>query len=342
VKRIVALVVLLGIITTAAAWSWWHYAQKPISETAKESVFVVEPGMTAEDVAAELEQQGIIRSALAFNILARLEKVDASLKAGNYILSPSMSVKEIIALLLEGPKPEHIVVTIPEGYYTSQIIDLLVAKGLGTKEEYEQVLATAEFEYEFLESIPETVDPAKRLDGFLFPDTYFFSPDSTPYDVIDRLLDRFEDEVTEEVKATLAKRNLTLYEWVTLGSIVEKEAAKDEDRPIIAGVFYNRLAKGMPLQSCATIQYILGKPKAVLYDQDLEIESPYNTYKYAGLPPGPISNPGHASLVAALYPAQTKYLYFLAKSDGYHVFAETYEQHLRNQQLYQNPETLAK
>lgn len=148
-------------------------------------------------------------------------------------------------------------------------------------------------------------------------------------------LHQFAKELTPKVQKQLVTMKLSISQWVTLGSLVEKEAEKKSDRPLIASVLMNRLKIDQPLQIDATIQFLLGTPKAKLYDKDLQIASPYNTYLHQGLPPGPIANPGDASLQAALYPTQTDFLYYVAKKDGYHVFAKTYAEHLKNIKLYE-------
>lgn len=323
---ILALAVIAGGV-------WWSWATQPYSASQKTSEIVaITSGMSATQVGVELERRHLIRSARAFSILAGQLHADSKLYAGEYLLSSNLSPRDMLKELLAGPEMATIRVTIPEGYTTDQIVNLLVQKGIGTKEEYSKVLATDTFSYPFLQGIPQD---AHRLDGFLFPDTYFLDKKATPHTVIDLMLQRFQKEDTPEVEAQLKTMKLSLRDWVTLGSLVEKEAAKESDRPLIAGVFMNRLNSNMPLQSCATIQYILGTPKPVLYDKDLQIPSPYNTYLHAGLPPGPIASPGHASLDAVLHMTKTDYFYFLAKPDGYHVFAKTYAEHLQNQKKYQ-------
>lgn len=321
------------LIGAAAVWLWWDSALQPYGDasTAEVQIFTVSPGMTAAEVAIELENRELIRSAEAFQYLARWRQVDAKLMAGEYSLSAAMSAEEIVAKLLQGPDPNIVRVTIPEGYNTKQIIDTLVSEGLGTEEEFRQVIETDGFEYSFLADVPAG---EHRLEGFLFPDTYFFDENSTPHSVVDTMLQRFAQELTPDAEQRLLEKDMSVYDWVTLSSIVEKEALKQEDRPVIAGVFENRLEIGMPLQSCATVQFLFETPKPKLYEKDLQTPSPYNTYLHAGLPPGPIASPGHASLQAVLYPEETDYLYFLAKNDGYHVFAQTYEEHLRNQRKY--------
>jgi len=330
-------IIFVGIVLMGAGVAvWWNWANQPYTQeesAGKEVQFTIAPGMTAAQVAQELEELKLIRNAWAFRILASQQQVDSKLLAGQYHLNPYLTPQEIIDKIMEGPEVPTVKVTIPEGYTTAQIIDTLVKNGLGTKEEYEQVIANEPFEYAFLADIPPG---ASHLDGFLFPDTYFFDPKATPKENINRMLERFEQEITPEVMTRLAEMNFTVREWVNLASIVEREAGKDEDRPIIAGIFLNRLEMGMALQSCATIQYILGTNKYVLSLEDIQIESPYNTYKYPGLPPGPISSPGHASLQAVLNSQETNYLYFLATPSGETIYARTHEEHLRNQAKYMN------
>lgn len=333
------LVLMIFVVFTGVIWGWWQKSHSPVTTVLQQKAFIVKPGMNAGMVGRELQKRNLIRSSQAFRIRSSLEKVDDQLKAGNYLLSPSMSLTEIIEELLKGPKPDFVIVTIPEGYSTAQLISTLAEKGLGTKEEFLTTIANEKFPYDFLESIPDNIGREKRLEGFLFPDTYFFEKTNSPSQIIYKILERFAKEVTPEVKNKLRQENRSIFEWITLASLVEKEAAKPEDRPTIAGVFINRLKQGMPLQSDASIQYLLDTPRPVVYFKDLEIPSPYNTYLYPGLPRGPIANPGHASLEAALNPDETEYLYFVAKGDGYHVFAKTYQEQLRNQELYQSPET---
>jgi len=327
-KAVGAVIVLLVILAL-----WWNFSLKPASGSEQKAEFVIEEGMTATQVAAELSNKKIIRSETAFRLLARLHKADSKLGAGLYYLSPDMSSQEILDTLIQGSVPEAVKVTIPEGFTVAQIVQTLTDNGLGSKKEYERAMSSfSSNTYDFLKDIP---DGDNRLEGFLFPDTYFFDKNSKPEDIINRFLVRFEEELDKETKARLKELDLSVYEWVIKASIVEREAAIQEERPIIAGVFENRLRIGMPLQSCATVQYILGEVKPVLSLDDIAIDSPYNTYKYTGLPPGPIASPGHASLNAVLYPDKTDYLYFVAKNDGSHAFAVTYDEHLKNVNRYE-------
>ena len=333
-NRIGIYVVILSLIVLPIAMlMWWSSSLQALSDSGSEQIFEVKPGMSASQVADELEKKKIIKSALAFKQLSKLNKVDSKLYVGEYVVSPAMSARDILDILLKGPAPDIVRVTIPEGYTLAQIVNTLEKSGLGTEKELSKAMEsfTAK-DYSFLQDIPTGKD---RLEGFIFPDTYFFDKKSQPKEVIDRFLDRFELELSEENLLRLKELDISIHEWVTLASIIEREAAKAEERALIAGVYYNRLRIDMPMQADATIQYILGEVKPIVTYADLEIDSPYNTYKYKGLPPGPISSPGSASLEAVLYPEETDYFYYVAKPDGYHAFAVTYNEHLRNISKYQ-------
>ena len=185
-------------------------------------------------------------------------------------------------------------------------------------------------QYPYL-NLPEV----KSLEGFLFPDTYYISKEATNEQIIKMFLDRFSEVYEEQqLESKIQESGLNINEFITLASIVEREAVKKEERPIIAGIFYNRLSIQMPLQSCATVQYILKERKPVLSIADTKIDSPYNTYLIKGLPPAPIASPGLDAILATSNPQQTKFLYFVAKGDGGHEFSETYEQHLQAKKKY--------
>ena len=346
-QKAVFFLVLFFLVGGIGSLIWWNWATNPYAASpnshgldssghysaggAGEKIMIT-PETTAKTLAKELEQRKLIRSALGFRLLARDKGKGFKLFVGEYTLTPAMSPGEILANLSKAAKGDVFRVTIPEGYTTEQIINLFVQKGIGSKEEFARVVTEDQFAYPFLEGAPAGIH---RLEGFLFPNTYEVEKTASPRTVIEMLLRQFAKELTPEVVSRLERQKMTVAEWVILGSIIEKEAGKDTDRPLIASVFLNRLAIQQPLQSCATVQFLLDEPKKVLLNKDLEIPSPYNTYLHVGLPPGPISNPGHASLEAVLNPAETDYYYFVAKPDGYHAFARTFNEHLQNIQKYQ-------
>lgn len=326
-------VIIVFLVGGVGFLSWWAWASKPYSTTGQSERLTVNPGTTTAQLADQLEEDHLIRSAWVFRYLVHSQQINFLVYAGDYLLSPTMTPNEIITQLNNRAAllPDNRI-TIPEGFTTEQIIDLLVRKGLGSKEDFIKVVTEDKFPYAFLKGAPQGIH---RLEGYLSPNTYYIDKKTSPHAVIDIFLQQFTKEITPDVQKQLAALKLTVPQWVTLGSMIEKEAEKDTDRPLIASVFFNRLKINKPLQSCATIQFILGTPKPKLYDKDLQIPSPYNTYLHIGLPPGPIANPGHASLQAALHPAKTDYLYFVAKKDGYHAFAKTYAEHLKNVKLYE-------
>ncbi|TGE37851.1 endolytic transglycosylase MltG [Desulfosporosinus fructosivorans] len=331
-KLVIIIFVLL--IGGVGFLSWWSWATKPYSTTGESEKITINSGTTAAQLAEELKERNLIRSAWAFRYLARAQQSDFMLYVGDYQLAPTMLPSEMIKRLISAGAVSLDTnrITIPEGYTTVQIIELLVQKGIGSKEQFEKVVTEDGFTYSFLKDAPKGIH---RLEGYLFPNTYDIPVKTTPHAVIDLLLQQFAKELTPEVQKQLDILKLSVPQWVTIGSMVEKEAVKQEDRPLIASVIMNRLKINQPLQIDATIQFLLGTPKPKLYNKDLQIPSPYNTYLNPGLPLGPIANPGHASLHAALYPAQTDFLYYVAKKDGYHEFAKTYAEHLKNIKLYQ-------
>ena len=311
---------------------------KPASDDPTPVVFVVEPGDTAGDIALRLKRWGLINDAELFRQLAQYEKADSRLEAGRYELRANMTMGEIIEALQHG-RLEEIAVTIPEGWRAEQIAEMLAEEVGVDVDQFLGLVQGGLFDYEFLQGRP----PEATLEGFLFPDTYLLPVQPTALDIIGRMLADFDQRFTAEMRQAAAEQEMTIYQVVTLASIVEREAVVAEERPIIAGVFLNRLAEGMSLESCPTVQYALGYQEdadqwwktPVRLEEFDQVNSPYNTYLHRGLPPGPICSPGLASIQAVLEPVETDYLYFLAKGDGSHAFAKTFEEHLQNQQKYQ-------
>lgn len=287
-------------------------------------VFQVKPGMSSHQVATQLKAKNLISSETVFLLLAKMELKADSLQAGDYELSTRMTTFEIIDALTSG-KTVARRLTIPEGYTINQIAQLIEEQQLGNAAAFKQA-AKNYAPYDYM----ATTNPnlLYRAEGFVFPDTYSISSGMTEQQILQLLVAQFDKKVTAEIRRKAANKGLNVYQLAILASLVEREAKLPNERTVIAGVFMNRLRQDMPLQSCATIQYILGTPKAELSIQDTEIKSPYNTYIHYGLPPGPIANPGIASLQAVVDAAPTDYLYFVASSNGSHQFSKTYEEHL--------------
>jgi len=292
----------------------------------------IPPRVTSGQIARLLADKDVIRSAGAFRLYAWYKGLDGSLRAGEYDLSPGDSVPQIIVQLVAGRGTLHSF-TVPEGYNTEQIADLLAAKGLADRERFLDAAAHYDFGIAFVKGLPEG---ERRLEGYLFPDTYSIGKDVTETVIINQMLSRFAREAELlNLDEEAAKAGLTFHQAVTLASLIEREAKIDHERAVISGVLHNRLRMSMPLQVDATVLYALGKTatEQVTY-KDLEVASPYNTYRVVGLPPGPIANPGRASLEAAVHPARVPYLYYVAKADGSHAFARSLAEHNENIRKY--------
>jgi len=303
-------------------------------------LFSVKEGESAVEIAARLEEQGLIRSAALFRLLAAYYGVSSSLEAGEYELQRDMTTTQIINKLHRGLVKTEMV-TIPEGWRLEQVAEVLEKRGLYNREEFREACKRASFGYPFLDERPADA----TLEGYLFPDTYFVSPKTDAESFVRRMLQTFDERFTVAMRQQAADRGMTIHQVITLASIVEREAALPEERPLIAGIFLNRLKAGMALDADPTVQYALASNAASqaaygywkeLSQEDLSIDSPYNTYRYGGLPPGPICSPGLASIQAVLDPEASDYLYFVAREDGSHAFATTLEEHIQNVAKYRN------
>jgi UPF0755 protein len=312
----------------------------PASGDATVVVFTINPGETAATIAPRLQREGLITDSQLFLWLVRYRGVDVQLEAGDYELRPNMTMDEIIDTLRHG-RLREVTVTIPEGKRAEEIAALMEGQGVADAEVFLALVASGDFAYDFLHDRPE--DAPSSLEGFLFPETYRIPIDYDAGQLIDLMLATFAERFSPQMRQMAADKGMTIYEVVTLASIVEREAVIAEERPIIASVYLNRLEQDMYLQSDPTVQYALGYQEdagqwwkiPMSLEEDTIFDSPYNTYMYPGLPPGPICSPGLASLQAVLEPAETNYLFFFSRFDGSHAFAETYEEHLQNQELYQ-------
>jgi UPF0755 protein len=290
----------------------------------------IEQGTGTAQIAAQLKSENLIRNTFLFKLKSRLSGLDGKYKAGIHSLSKNMSMDEIMEGLLAG-RDNTVRFTIPEGYDVRRTAEALSSINLIDSDDFIDEIENGDFDHWFLETAPKG---KSRLEGYLFPDTYEVFTGASEHEIIQKMLDQFGKVFTKEDEELALQHGLNVNEIIILASIIEREAVIPKDRPIIAGVFYNRLKIGMPLQSCATVQYILGEQKAVLSTADTRIDSPYNTYLIKGLPPAPICSPGKASIEAALSPEKSDYLYFLAKGDGSHVFSRTYEEHRRLKAKY--------
>jgi UPF0755 protein len=310
---------------------------RPASYDDTPVTFVVESGESAATIAASLEELGLVTDGELFRMFIRYHEIDANLEAGEYVLRPNMTMAEI-AETLQHARIEEVTVTIPEGWRAEQVAQMLAKENIVDGDEFLALVRGGKFDYSLLQDRPE----GSSLEGFLFPETYRIPAQAEAEDLIERMLSTLEERFTPEMRRLAVERGMTVYEVITLASIVEREAVITEERPLIAGVFLNRLEQGMYLRADPTVQYAKGYDAttgqwwpAVAVEDWEAVDSPYSTYLYPGLPPGPICSPGLSAIQAVLEPADTEYLFFLAKGDGSHAFATTYEEHLQNQKLYQ-------
>ncbi len=276
---------------------------------------------------AALEHGGIIRSSMAFNIYTHWHREAGALKPGHYTLSPTMTLAQIVRQLRLGPghSPDDMVhVAVPEGFTMRQIAARLERAGITDGTAFLQMALNPDRRLAWDYGFPR---PAGPLEGYLYPDTYEFFPNTPAEKVLDVMLLNFCRRFCRPYQHQISARGRSLHQIVTIASLIEREAKLDEDRPRIAGVLENRLTKGMKLEIDATIQYALGHHKQRLYNKDLLVDSQYNTYRHEGLPPGPIASPGERSLRAALAPEKNDYFYYVARPNGTHYFTRTAREH---------------
>lgn len=284
------------------------------------SARVMIPNGASMRVAAEsLHKAGVIGSPTLFRFYAKLRRLDRGIKAGTYLLQPGAGWSSVLAAMRSG-KGVVSVVTVPEGFTLAQIEALLMAK---ISVPAESIRAAARDT-----ALRRRLDvPTPSLEGYLFPDTYFLPPGTSARDAVYMMVRQFEQRFRPEWSARLDTLALSRHDLLTLASIVEREAKRPEERPVIAAVYWNRLRKGMLLQADPTVQYALPQYQSRLLNKHLTVKSLYNTYRYAGLPPGPIGSPGVASIRATLYPADVPFFYFVAYPDGHHEFRVTLAEH---------------
>ncbi|HEY8394009.1 MAG TPA: endolytic transglycosylase MltG [Thermaerobacter sp.] len=336
-KLLAVAAVLLAALAGAGA-GWLHHAYRtallPVKPGTGTAVTVTIPqGASTAEIARILYDKGLIRHPLAFRIRARQAKLDGRLKAGVYRLHAGMSTPEILDKLARGDILTARF-TIPEGFTVAQIIDGLVEMGLVDRDGFRAALNEAARDWPYL---PEDAELREPLEGYLFPDTYQVPVGAdgrvaNPRIIVRAMLERFEAAFDRRRRERARELGLSVHEVVTLASIIEREAKVPDERPLISAVYHNRLRLGMKLDADPTTLYAVGRTSGPLTRRDLGVDSPYNTYRYPGLPPGPIGAPGLGSIDAALYPADTDYLYFVLRPDGSgrHRFARTLEEHNRN------------
>ncbi|MDF1498615.1 MAG: endolytic transglycosylase MltG [Patescibacteria group bacterium] len=342
-KKIILIFIIFALSLIAIGIGSFIYIQNIISRpyNSEDNIkreFVIQSGQGVKQISANLENENLIAGKDYFEIYVWQKELANKLQAGTYDLSPSMTIAQMVDIFVGGKiRGNEIKITIPEGFSNSEIDEKLSKSGLIIEGEFinfdKNIKQFSLSKYEFLRDRPE----GAGLQGYYFPDTYIYYSDSSMEDVAVKMLDNFDEKLTSDLRKEIKRQNKTIFEVIILASIVEKEAGYVEDMKKVASVFQNRLDIGKALESDATVNYITNSGRSQSTYEDLKIDSPYNTYKYTGLIPGPISNPGIEAIKAVIYPEKTDYFYFLTKKgDNRAVFSKTYQEHLENKNKYLN------
>lgn len=312
-------------------WQGIYWPKDPVSQ--KESIFLIQKGQGAKEIAENLKRENLIRCALCFRIYVLFKGFATKLQTGRYLLSPSMTIPEIAEKFVLGKVVKE-KITIIEGWNLKDIAVFFEERGICQEEEFLEI-SKRDFsdQFEFLKDKPKELS----LEGYLFPDTYYINTTFSTIvenvsltkleNIVKKMLKNFDKKLTPELRKEIQKQGKTIFEIITMASMLEKEVKSFEDKKLVSGILWKRLKNNMPLQVDATITYITGKKTTKIPKEDLEIDSPYNTYKYRGLPLGPISNPGLESIMAAIYPKESEYWYYLSTPDGKTIFSKTLQEH---------------
>jgi UPF0755 protein len=319
--RIYSLLLSLLVIGAVGAIAW---AFLPVGNSNQPILVEIPNSASARSIGELLRDKGVIRSEIAFLLMAKMLGETSHMQAGDYELSQHMTLAQIITILARGEGVAKWV-TIPEGYTLRQVAEEIGDAGLGDPRRIERIARAGGESFRKV-----SFSPPRNLEGYLFPDTYKIRRKATEREIIAMMLKTFDEKAYKPLRREFRQaeaRGFPLSKTLILASLIEREARKKEEQPIIAGVIMNRLHEGMKLQVDATVQYALVAPKRRLTYKDLEVASPYNTYRISGLPPGAICNPGLNAIKAALHPASVHALYYVAKPDGSHIFTRTLEEH---------------
>jgi UPF0755 protein len=334
-KKYILPLTILGIIVLAVIGlnAYLFVGGQPVDPQYGDSIVLEIPaGSGTAQIASVLEENQLIKSGFIFRLQSKISGNDGNYKAGTYTFSQDMPMKEIMVIIMSGRSIGETFQLI-EGLSINQIAASLEKQGIVDADAFLEEAENGEFDYAFMKYLPAGPN---RLEGFLFPNQYEAPINADAHQIIDIMLNQFDKVFIEEDYAKAEALGLDVYDIVIVASLIEREVRDDTERPKVASVVYNRLELGMKLEFCSTVQYILGEPQALLSIADTQIESPYNTYLNAGLPPGPICSPGEAAINAALEPADTTYLYFVLKSGDAttHNFSSTYDEFLVDKEAY--------
>ena len=325
--------IVFGVTCVLLAPLFWLaiQIQQPFKGYSQEEKLVqVQRGSTVLAIGDRLEAEGVISSSLLFRTYVYFKNLSTSLKAGQYQFSGSISLEEVVETIAEGRVFYHRI-TVPEGLDMHEIAEIFVEARFGSLASFLSVMQNGDL-------IADLDTEACDLEGYLFPETYFVTCGSSELEIIGQMLNKFRGIWTPEYQRRAEELELSVREVITLASLIEKETGLDEERPLVSSVFHNRLRMNMKLACDPTVIYAVKGIKpfdGIIHQSDLELDSPYNTYLYPGLPPGPIANPGKLAIQAALFPAESDYLYFVSRNDGSHLFSKAYRDHAAAVRRYQ-------
>lgn len=288
----------------------------------QEKTIIIPSGENVVKISSNLENQGIIKNRYVFLLTAFIKNDLKNMQAGKYLLNSNMSNNEIINVLASGKTIKN-KITIPEGWTNNEIAEYFESKQIYNKENVIGLLNSNSYDYDFLNDKPKNLS----LEGYVFPDTYLLETDESLENIIKIILNNFDKKLTPKLREDILKQDKTVFEIITMASLIEKEVIIYEDKEIVSGILWKRIDANMPLQVDATIVYVLDEKKESISIEDTKIDSLYNTYKYRGLPLGPICNPGIESIKAAIYPKESNYWYYLSKPNKETVFSKTLEEH---------------
>ncbi len=331
--------ILIAIILVIAGLLYWRGITTPAGGLGQDTLFIIDKGESVNQISQNLYDAGLIKSKFNFEVYVWLTKQETKIKSGEYNLSSSLTIREIVKILAAGEAlSKERKITIVEGWNINDIDKYFKENNIISDNSFINMAKAGIGNWQLEIERPEFLSDAPlsaNLEGYLFPDTYRIFKDAAAEDIVKKMLINFNDKLTDEMRNEIARQGKTIYEVVTMASIIEKEVRTPEDTKIVSGIFWDRIKYGQSLESCATLAYILGVNKEQYSIEDTKIDSPYNTYRNPGLPPGPICNPGLNAINAAIYPQYTEYNYFLNRQDtGETIFSKTLDEHNRNKARY--------
>ncbi len=322
-----ALLLVLSTLTAMGLWQMNHFIHTPADRSGKQQIIIIEPGKNLKAISRLLASKTIISRDILFRLLVRHRRMATKIQAGEYGLSAAMTPEQILAILVKGQVLLHRI-TVPEGLNLEETAAIVERAGFGVREDFLDLARSTAF-------VEQLKVRAATLEGYLFPETYFFRKDTPQEKIIQQMVQRFHVVYTPQWEQRTLDLGFSVHDIVTLASIIEKETGDGSERPLIASVFHNRLKRGMRLDSDPTVIYGIPDFNGNITRKNLQTMTPYNTYKIKGLPAGPIANPGRHALEAALFPARTDFLYFVSKKDTTHKFSKTLQEHNRAVRRYQ-------